>query len=99
MAGTYSFWFLAISSILALITVLIKLKWWEYSLGYWLLLLTGILVFLCGFIFLLRTGILPEAIRNEAQFIIYGTLGIAVCLLIIDIWRKNLRHWAWTKEE
>jgi hypothetical protein len=97
--GTYAFWGLSATVLLAWLSVVIKLKWWTEAIGRWLFILSGELVFLCSFIYALQIDLVPEFFRVQYRLIIYGTLGLVVLWLIVDIWRKNWHHWAWSREE
>lgn len=97
--GTYAFWALAASAFLALVSILLKLKWWRYSMGYWLLILAGEICFITLFIFFLQIGLVPKFAREQYRLIIYGSLMLVILWLIFDIWRKNWRHWAWSEED
>lgn len=98
-AGTYAFWFFAIACWLAFTSVAIKLKWWKYSLGYWFFISQGCMAFIALFIFLLQIGAVPDWARAQARFFIYGPIGVVKLALVVDIWRKNIHHWAWSKDD
>lgn len=98
-SGTIAFWALTIFSILAWLSVVIKLCWWKFSLGYWLFYVTAVLSLLGIFIFTLQLHIWPRPIEDHARAIIFGSMAFAMLLLVIDIWRKNWHHWAWSKED
>lgn len=97
-SGTVAFWILASSVALAFISVLLKLTWWKYTIGIWFFLVTGTLTFLTFFIFTLQLDLWPDAIKDQARAIIYGVLSVPFLLLVVDIWRKNRHHWAWSKD-
>lgn len=98
-SGTIAFWVLVASSAIACLSVLLKLTWWKSSIGYWLFFMTAVLGVLCLFIFSLQLDFWPKWVREQARAIIYGSLAFVMWLLIIDIWRKNLHHWAWSKDD
>jgi hypothetical protein len=98
-SGTIAFWVLSGSAFLAFVSVLLKLTWWKYTIGVWFFMVTGIFAFLLFFIFTLQLGFWPEPVRDQARAIIYGMLAIPFLVLVVDIWRKNPHHWAWSKDE
>lgn len=98
-SGTIAFWGLAVSAFLAWLSIVLKLTWWKSSIGYWFFILTAVLGSLCLFIFTLQIDIWPDWVEQQARAIIYGSLAFVLWLLIIDIWRKNPHHWAWSKDD
>jgi len=98
-AGTYAFWSMALSAFIAFLTVVLKLKWWKYSLGKWLVIFTGLFTSLCIFIFLLQLGMFTGFVRDQARALMYGWFTLVIVFLIADIWRKNWTHWAWSKDD
>lgn len=97
--GTVAFWFLAAVSLILWLSVLTKLKWWLLTIGWWFLLLASVLCFVTMFIFFLQMKWVPEWMVTQSRAIIYGVVGCTLILLIIDIWRKNRHHWAWSNDD
>lgn len=97
--GTYAFWFLAISAIALWLSVLLKLKWWRSTIGWWFLLLASVVCFITLFIFLLQLKIMPQWAIDQSRAIMYSVLGFTLVLLSVDIWRKNRHHWAWSDDD
>lgn len=98
-SGTVAFWVLMGAAAGAFLSVVLKLKWWTSTIGWWFCTVSGTVVALTAFIFTLQLDIWPDWIKDQARAIIYGILSIPFFLLIIDIWRKNRHHWAWSKDE
>lgn len=96
-SGTISFWVLAVSVLAAWLSVVLKLTWWKSSIGYWFFSVTGLMGLCCVFIFTLQIDLWPEVVEDHARAIIYSSLAFVFWLLVVDIWRKNWHHWAWSK--
>lgn len=98
-SGTIAFWVLTASAIIAFLSVILKLKWWRSTIGWWFLVVASTVVALTFFIFTLQLDWWPDWIKDQARAIIYGILSVPFFLLTIDIWRKNRHHWSWSKDD
>lgn len=98
-SGTIAFWVLTASATIAFLSVVLKLKWWKSTIGWWFLVVASTVVALMFFIFTIQLDWWPDAVKEQYRAIIYSGLSVPFFLLTIDIWRKNRHHWSWSEDD
>lgn len=93
------FWFFAIVAGAAFLSVVLKLRWYSSWLGRWFFVLTGDIALISMWIFVASQGYIPVEALPVYRAFVFGSLGLVFVWFIVDVWVKNFRFWAWTKEE